>query len=334
MAIGLAAGILGAVGAGTSILGGIFGAKAAKSAAQLQADAAAAAGAKVEKAVDATNSYVTDAAVQAGEGVKQAAGWAAGDAKATAATAKEDVNTAVTGANKILDPYATAGGTAADVLNKGIAAGGDFNKTPTMADIQIDPGYAWRQQQGEQALERSAAAHGAVGGGGFQKDLQDYIQGSASQEYQKAFQRFEDSTQNRFKNVSTVASEGRLAGTTQGANLIGGAKYGGDVTLDASKFGGALTTNAQEFASKAGIDATNLTTGRSIDAAKTAGDYTVQGANAQAAGKVASTNALWGGVGGAVNSFSNAYLLNNLMKNPSQNWIRNPSFPSGGYRAP
>jgi hypothetical protein len=275
--------IVGGISAGTSLLGGIFKSNAAKSAAQIQAEAAQAAGKKVEDVTAATNPAIL------------AAGKVAGDQAIGAGTE----------ANKLLNPYATAGVTAAGVLDKGIAEGGDFNKTPTIADLEIDPGYAFRAQQGEEALTRSAAAHGAVGGGGFQKDLAGFSQGLASQEYQAAFNRFEQSQQNRFANVSSVANLGRGAAGEMGTNLIG--------------------TN--EFAGTQNVNATDLTSKNTIDAARTSADYLTQGANATAAGKVASSNAIWGGIGGAANTALGTVLATR----PANNYILNPR---GAYGIP
>lgn len=52
-----------------------------------------------------------------------------------------------------------------------------------------DPSYAWRFQQGQQALERSQASKGLLGSGNAATELQAYGQGMASTEYQAQFQR-------------------------------------------------------------------------------------------------------------------------------------------------
>lgn len=290
MAIATTAAILGAVGAGTNLLGGLFGAHAAKSAAQIQAEAAAAAGKEVTDSVAATNPDVLSAAKTAGRQVID-----------TSKDAATGVYSAVTGANALLDPYATAGAGAEKTLAAGVAPGGDFNRTPTAADIQIDPGYAFREQQAEQAMERSAAAHGGVDNGGYIRDLNTFSQGNASQEYQKAFDRFTTSTQNRYNNVFGVANQGQQAALAQGNNLVGGAKYGGDTTIAGAKYNGDVNNQAVD-----------LTTGRTIAGADADAEYKTQGANAQASGKVASSNALWGGITGAAGSAINAYGLSKI----------------------
>lgn len=52
-----------------------------------------------------------------------------------------------------------------------------------------DPSYAWRFQQGQQAVERSAAARGLLQSGNAAIELQQYGQGMASQEYNAQFNR-------------------------------------------------------------------------------------------------------------------------------------------------
>lgn len=54
---------------------------------------------------------------------------------------------------------------------------------PTMADLLQDPSYQWRTNQGQQALEQSAAARGLLNTGGTLKDLINYGQNAASQEF-------------------------------------------------------------------------------------------------------------------------------------------------------
>lgn len=59
-------------------------------------------------------------------------------------------------------------------------------------DITVDPGYQFRQEQGQQAIDRSAASRGSLRSGGTFKDIQDYSQGLASQEFQAGTNRLYD----------------------------------------------------------------------------------------------------------------------------------------------
>jgi hypothetical protein len=60
---------------------------------------------------------------------------------------------------------------------------------PTANDVLNDPGFQFRLQEGQQALERSASARGTLLTGGTLKDLADFSQGLASTEYGNAYDR-------------------------------------------------------------------------------------------------------------------------------------------------
>lgn len=76
--------------------------------------------------------------------------------------------------------------------------------------FQADPGYAFRLSEGLKALERSAAARGGLMSGGTGKALTRYGQDLASQEYGNAFQRFQ---QERAARAGLGAMEyGQFAG--------------------------------------------------------------------------------------------------------------------------
>lgn len=109
---------------------------------------------------------------------------------------------------------------------------GEFNKKFSLADYQADPGYQFRLDQGTQALERSAAARGGLLSGGNLKDLTNYQQGVASQEYGNAYNRFNNDQSSRFNRLATLAGVGQTANNTLasvgqntanniGSNLIG-----------------------------------------------------------------------------------------------------------------
>jgi hypothetical protein len=55
--------------------------------------------------------------------------------------------------------------------------------------VQIDPGYGFRQQQGQQAIENSAMARGGLMSGNTIKASQQFGQDLASQEYGNAYNR-------------------------------------------------------------------------------------------------------------------------------------------------
>ena len=60
---------------------------------------------------------------------------------------------------------------------------------PTGAEAAQDPGYQFRLEEGQRALEQSAAAKGMLRTGNTWKDLQRYGQGMATSEYDKVYGR-------------------------------------------------------------------------------------------------------------------------------------------------
>lgn len=139
----------------------------------------------------------------------------------------------------------------------------------TQQDFQnnMDPAYQWDLQQGQQALERSAAARGGLRSGGTLKDLTSYAQGAASNEYQNAYNRFMNNQNTTFNRLATIAGYGQNAnaasnaaaqnygstvgnlvtgaGNAQAASTIGqGQVWGNTISGIGSQLGGALTMGA------------------------------------------------------------------------------------------
>ena len=147
-------------------------------------------------------------------------------------------------------PWRQAGATALGQLGELTANGGDLNRNFTMADFQADPGYAFRMQQGNQAIQGSAAARGGLLSGGVLKDMAGYSQGLASQEYGNAFGRFETQNNDRYNRLASLAGLGQQATTATGqfgANAA--ANYGNYLTQGANAtaagyIGGANALNS------------------------------------------------------------------------------------------
>lgn len=81
----------------------------------------------------------------------------------------------------------------------------------TMDDYQEDPGYQFRLQQGEQAINRAAAAAGRYDSGRALKDLGEFNSGMASQEFGNAYNRWNNDQTNIFNRLSGVAGTGQQA---------------------------------------------------------------------------------------------------------------------------
>lgn len=81
------------------------------------------------------------------------------------------------------------------------AQSGSLMQQPTLEELQMDPGYAFREQQGMKALNQSMAAKSlGVSGTGIKGAL-EFGQGLASQEYGNAYNRF---MQNRANQIGLL----------------------------------------------------------------------------------------------------------------------------------
>lgn len=149
-----------------------------------------------------------------------------------------------TGPNYDYDPDtgewapAASGGT----YNTQMGDFGSLSRDFGMADFQADPGYEFRMKEGQKALERSAAAGGRFLGGGTLKALTRYGQDMGSQEFGRAFDRFNLNRNTRFNQLAAVAGIGQTANgqlaqlgslnaTTQGNNLMGAATVAGNAGM-------------------------------------------------------------------------------------------------------
>lgn len=72
---------------------------------------------------------------------------------------------------------------------------------PTKESVFQDPGYQFRVDQGNRALERSAAAKGMLRGGNTLTDLSQWNQNLASQEYQNVVNRAQQEYQNKYRSA-------------------------------------------------------------------------------------------------------------------------------------
>lgn len=170
-----------ALGAGASIVGGLLGADAAESAADTQAAAA-----------DRASQVQWDMFQQQREDF---APW------------RQAGTAAVNRLAQLL-------GVSEDSSAPGY---GSLLRTFTRSDFQADPGYQFRLDEGRRALETSAAARGGLLSGRTLKDLTSYGQGLASQEYQNAYNRFNNDQTTIFNRLSGLAGTGQQANNTLAA---------------------------------------------------------------------------------------------------------------------
>ena len=146
-----------------------------------------------------------------------------------------------------------------DAAGQGMA--GRFTETFKPSDLTTDPSYQFRLNEGMRAIQARGAATGMLQTGQGLRDISDYGQQSASQEYGSAYDRFMRNQEALYSRLSGLAGMGSEAGARSG-------EYG---------------TRAAES-----IGATT------VAGARAGSEYLTSGAAAQAAGRVGSTQALAG----------------------------------------
>lgn len=288
------AAILGGLAAGGSIGGALIGSKAAGSAAKAQAAAGESSAVAIEeasrRAAELGYGGIDAANIELDTGRDRALGWQ-----------REALDRSL----GTVAPYQEAGTGAIENLADLLKVGGEFNRPTTMADLEMDPGFAFRMQEGQKALERSAAARGTSLSGGALKELERYSQGVASDEYSKAFDRFRTGQNDRFSKLSTLAGFGQdsnaqaIAAGTNFANQAGGYEMNTAGTKT------NVLQRGREYAGNMGFEG-----------AVAAGNARTGAANARAAGTVGSANAWANAIGSIGNSAADIYLMNLLTKKP------------------
>lgn len=197
------------------------------------------------------------------------------------------------GQNRLMELLGLGGNTSAQGY-------GSATRNFGMSDFQQDPGYQWRLQQGQQALERSAAARGGLLSGRAAKDMTAYSQGAASQEYGNAYNRFQTNRANQLNPLQSLAG---MSQTASGAMANAAGQYGTNV-------GNTLTNTANQV-----------------------GNNMMQAGNARASGYVGQANALNSGISNGINAFQNYNTMNRLF--PTTGYYNDPTMipmqPGGGY---
>jgi hypothetical protein len=169
-----------AISAGGSIIGGLFGSSAAKKASKAQLQAAREAMALQERM------FNQQVALQ--EPFRQAG---------------------LTTQAELLRQFGLGG----DAASQGY---GNMLRDFSAEDFQADPGYAFRLQEGLKGMDRQAAARGGLISGGALKAAQRYGQEMGSQEYQNAYNRYNQNRGTRYNMLTGQQAVGQGAANTQG----------------------------------------------------------------------------------------------------------------------
>jgi hypothetical protein len=98
----------------------------------------------------------------------------------------------------------------------GDLSGMDMNRHFTVDDFNKDPGYQFRMDEANKAMERGASARGGLQSGGTLKALSRYNQDYASGEYNNAYNRFNQDQSNTFNRLAAVSGIGQTANNQVG----------------------------------------------------------------------------------------------------------------------
>jgi hypothetical protein len=275
----------------TGVINGFQGSSAAHNAAKKQISGFTQAGQTVEDRAKEVNTGIRDTTAEAIKPV-----MAAGEAAATGVTdayksAQAGVRSAALEANGMLSPYMQAGadatgklGTLADTMGKGFSAS-DM--------VKYDPGYQFRLDQGQRAMQAKAQAMGVSSG--TLKALSNYNQNAAASEYGAAFNRWDTQNKGQADVLGKLASSGLTASTRAGSNVMEGEEYAGTAGIQGEQYAGNMRTNTAQYGSNAKINAETLAANNSMNAGKYLADTQIGVGNAGAQGDMNASRA-WSGM--------------------------------------
>lgn len=181
----------------------------------------------------------------------------------------------------------------------------DKFKAPTSVTESNDPGVAFRFEQGQKGIERSAAARGTLLSGGTLKDLASYQQGLASDEYANVW--------NRAYTDWGAGYNKALGEYQQDYNIFNANQDRPFNKLSALSGMGQVATNQLNSAGNVFSGNVGNTLGGT---ANSMGNFFTQGANATAAGQVGAANAWSGAFNNIGNTAALLAFLNRQSSNP------------------
>lgn len=291
----------------TSIIGGVQGANAAHDAASVISQQAGQTAGAIDTATQNAIKYGQSGIDQSNADIQAMLKDTSGAVGAAVGNAGNWVNRGLNTATGALQPYVTAGQGGLSTLASMLGPGGSLITPLTASQVMAnDPGYQFRLQQGQKALETSASARGGLLGGAATKAALQYGQGFASNEYGNAWNRLMQQRQQQYNMLSGLAGMGETAGSTLGQLGMQGA----GMMTNANMTGAGLLTNAgiagANLGTNAALRGTEYMGDMGLRGAMAAGDIRMRGAGAQASGDIGAANAWNGmltGIGNAANSF-------------------------------
>ena len=329
------------VSAGAGIISNLIGGSSAQKAANQQRAAGIAAANQVNATEAQTGQNIggnvanaqqwsTDA-TQAAQGLSTGATQAAqGLSSQGVAQANQGIGANAAQIQQNFSPYTAAGATAvgglANLANGGGTLGSTFT-APTAASLNNpnapgSAGYQFTLQQGQQAIQRAAAAQGGLFSTGTLKSLANYTTGTANQYYGQAynqalqsFQANQQSALNQAGVLQGLSGQGlaatgsasnalQTAGLAQGQNITQGAQYQGTTGIQGAQYQGTIGTQGAQYAGNIGYQGALAGGQLANQAAVNAGNFATNASNAQAQGTISQGLAQQGIVNSVANGLS------------------------------
>jgi hypothetical protein len=179
-----------------------------------------------------------------GNAAENAASTEAG--AANNATAEEAAMFGTEQANE--QPYMAAGSQALGELQGQMST---FNQPFTMSQFQEDPGYQFDLQQGQQAINNSAAASGHLISSQQLGNASNYADSMASNEFNNAYNRYQTTNQSNYNRLMGVSQLGQAGASNTNAAAMNTANAISANTIGAGNAAAAGTIGAANATSGA-----------------------------------------------------------------------------------
>jgi hypothetical protein len=115
-----------------------------------------------------------------------------------------------------LQPWMQSGQAALGQLNAGTAPGGQFMQPFSLDKFHESPGYQFNLQQGQQALDKASAARGNFYAPQTLQDTAKFSQGLASNEFNNAYNMYNQDQGNIFNRLFAMSGSGQNAAANIG----------------------------------------------------------------------------------------------------------------------
>jgi hypothetical protein len=270
------------------------------------------------------------AAANGGKMIAGTAGAAANGVLASTANAQNGINTALNNANTNVNQATgaaisgvnSATGAANTTLNQslqssgipGYVQSGEQGQTAlqnyagqngglgpqfTQADVnnQLDmPALQFQMQQGQNAIQNTAASQGLANSGAAAKELTQYGQGLASTYYNQAFNQaqsqFQTNQNATMQNLGALTQAGEYGSSQnlgvagqQASNTLNSGYYAGNTGVQGQEYLGGLNLQGQTTAGQEGMQGSTL-----------AGNFDLEGQEAAVGGNLGETQAFGQGL--------------------------------------